>query len=96
MKRLERCVKDYRIWFLGAYALAIDQNCKERSQTSTLAHGFEPAHLALWTSALLGLVVGRAGFGTWSLPTAWRLALGAWAVDSGGNLPISEESAAKK
>ena len=50
--------------------------------------GFEAAHLALWTAALLGLATGRAGFGGWSLPPAWRLTLGAWALAVAAVWPV--------
>ena len=53
-----------------------------------LAHGFEPAHLAMWTAALLGLSVGRAGIGGWSLPRGWRLSLGAWAIAVAAVWPV--------
>ena len=50
--------------------------------------GFEVAHLALWTAALMGLATGRAGFGGWSLPPTWRLSLGAWALAVAAVWPV--------
>jgi O-antigen ligase len=54
----------------------------------TLAGGFEPAHLALWTAAILGLVTGTSGFSGWSLPPAWRLSLGTWALAVAAVWPV--------
>src|SRR5262249_26966181 len=42
-KRVESHVKDRGIRFLNPDAVAIDQSCKERSQTGTLTHRFQIA-----------------------------------------------------
>jgi hypothetical protein len=53
-----------------------------------LMHGYDEALWSVWTSLLLGYIVGRAPLAGWALPPRWRLPLGLWGLSVAVSWPI--------
>jgi hypothetical protein len=54
----------------------------------SLMHGYDQALWSVWTSLLLGYIIGRAPFAGWALPPSWRLPLGLWGLSVAVTWPI--------
>jgi hypothetical protein len=53
-----------------------------------LMHGYDEALWSVWTSMLMGYIVGRAPLAGWALPSRWRLPLGFWGLSVAVSWPI--------
>jgi hypothetical protein len=53
-----------------------------------LMHGYDEALWSVWTSMLLGYIIGREPLGGWALPPSWRLPLGFWGLSVAVSWPI--------
>ena len=53
-----------------------------------LMHGYDEALWSVWTSMLLGYIVGRAPLAGWALPPSWRLPLGFWGLSVAVTWPL--------
>jgi len=51
-------------------------------------HGYDEALWSVWTSMLLGYIIGRAPLAGWALPPSWRLPLGFWGLSVAVSWPI--------
>ena len=51
-------------------------------------HGFDDTMFSVWTSALLGLILGTAGGSTWALPSRWRWPLAVWGLSVALSWPV--------
>jgi hypothetical protein len=53
-----------------------------------LMHGYDEALWSVWTSMILGYIIGRAPLAGWALPPSWRLPLGFWGLSVAVSWPI--------
>jgi hypothetical protein len=53
-----------------------------------LMHGRDEALWSVWTSMLLGYIIGRAPLAGWALPPSWRLPLGFWGLSVAVSWPL--------
>jgi hypothetical protein len=51
-------------------------------------HGFDDTLFSVWTSALLGLILGTTGLAGWALPMRWRWPLALWGLSVAASWPV--------
>jgi O-antigen ligase len=51
-------------------------------------HGWDDTFFSVWTSSLLGLILGTVGFAGWALPPTWRWPLALWGLAVAASWPV--------